>query len=118
MRSDRIKKFIQIFIGIVILSAGLYSQKNDIKFERWYEGLSQKSVLCISQDSKGFMWFGTYDGLHRFDGYKVKVYKSEIGNTSSLSNNTVRFIYEDRSGILWIGTGQGLIAFRNDTIIE
>ena len=82
---------------IVIQSAGLYPQKDDIKFERWYEGLSQKSVLCISQDSKGFMWFCTYDGLHRFDGYKVKVYKSDIGDPSSLSNNTVRFIYEDRS---------------------
>jgi ligand-binding sensor domain-containing protein/signal transduction histidine kinase len=106
-----VKNFIQVVIIIIMLSAGLFSQKNDIKFERWYEGLSQKSVLCISQDSKGFMWFGTYDGLHRFDGYKVKVYKSEIGDPYSLSNNTVRFIYEDRSGILWIGTDGGLNQF-------
>jgi PAS domain S-box-containing protein len=102
------KKFIQIFIVIVILSADLYPQKNDIKFEHLYEGLSQKSALCITQDSKGFMWFGTYDGLHRYDGYKIKIYKSEIDNPYSLSNNTVRFIYEDRSGILWIGTDGGL----------
>ncbi len=105
------KIFIQLLMIIVILSANLYSEKDDIKFEHWYEGLSQKSVLCISQDSKGFMWFGTYDGLHRFDGYKVKVYKSEIGDPYSLSNNTVRFIYEDRSGILWIGTDGGLNQF-------
>ena len=105
------KKFIQIFIAIVLLSAGLYSQNDDIKFEHLYEGLSQKSVLCMSQDSKGFMWFGTYDGLHRYDGYKIKIFKSEIGNPYSLSNNKVRFIYEDRSGILWIGTDGGLNQF-------
>ncbi|MFZ1977160.1 MAG: two-component regulator propeller domain-containing protein, partial [Bacteroidota bacterium] len=98
------KRFLQISIAIVIVSAGLYPQKDDIKFEHLYEGLSQKSVLCISQDSKGFMWFGTYDGLHRYDGYKIKIYRSEIGNPYSLSNNKVRFIYEDRRGILWIGT--------------
>ena len=105
------KKFIQIFIVIVILSADLFSQKDNIKFEHLYEGLSQKSVLCISQDSKGFMWFGTYDGLHRYDGYKIKIYKSEIGNPYSISSNTVRFIYEDHSGILWIGTDGGLNQF-------
>jgi signal transduction histidine kinase/ligand-binding sensor domain-containing protein len=57
------------------------------------------------------MWFGTYDGLHRYDGYKIKIYKSEIDNPYSLSNNTVRSIYEDRSGILWIGTDGGLNQF-------
>jgi PAS domain S-box-containing protein len=65
----------------------------------------------MSQDSKGFMWFGTYDGLNRYDGYKFKIYKSEIGNPYSLSNNSVRFIYEDRSGNLWIGTDGGLNQF-------
>ncbi len=105
------KRFLQISIAIVIVSAGLYPQKDDIKFEHLYEGLSQKSVLCISQDSKGFMWFGTYDGLHRYDGYKIKIYRSEIGNPYSLSNNKVRFIYEDRRGILWIGTDGGLNQF-------
>ena len=58
-RNERVKRFLQISIAIVIVSAGLYPQKDDIKFEHLYEGLSQKSVLCISQDSKGFMWFGT-----------------------------------------------------------
>jgi PAS domain S-box-containing protein len=108
------KKIIQIFIVIAMLSTDLYSQKDDIKFEHLYEGLSQKSVLCIAQDSKGFMWFGTYDGLHRYDGYKTKIFKSEIDNPNSLSNNAVRFIYEDRSGILWIGTDGGLNQFDRD----
>ncbi|RPI03654.1 MAG: PAS domain S-box protein [Ignavibacteriae bacterium] len=105
------KKFIQIIIVVFILPAGLFSRKNDVKFEHLYESLSQKSVICISQDRKGFMWFGTYDGLHRYDGYKMKIYKSEIGNPYSLSNNAVRFIYEDRSGTLWIGTDGGLNQF-------
>jgi len=63
------KKFIQIFICIIILSSGIYSQKNDIKFEHLYEGLSQKSALCITQDSKGFMWFG-WSGLGGIWGFE------------------------------------------------
>jgi len=113
--TNEVRYIVQLLWIITILPINLYSQKDDIKFERWHKGLSQKSVLCISQDSKGFMWFGTYDGLHRFDGYKVKVYKSEIGDPYSLCNNTVRFIFEDRSGILWIGTDGGLNQFDRET---
>jgi PAS domain S-box-containing protein len=108
MWNERLKYFIQLFIVIVVQSTSLYPQKDDVKFEHLYEGLSQNSVLCMSQDSKGFMWFGTYDGLNRYDGYKIKIFKSEIGNPYSLSNNTVRFIFEDRSGNIWIGTDGGL----------
>jgi PAS domain S-box-containing protein len=106
-----VKKIIRLFFALASVSASLYAQKGDIKFEHLYEPLSQKSVHCIMQDRKGFMWFGTYDGLHRYDGYKIKIYKSEIGNPYSLSNSTVRYIYEDRKGILWIGTDGGLNQF-------
>jgi ligand-binding sensor domain-containing protein len=54
-----------------------YSQMGEMQFERISieSGLSQSSVLCICQDSKGFLWFGTYEGLNRYDGYTFKVYK-------------------------------------------
>ncbi|MCP4214598.1 MAG: SpoIIE family protein phosphatase [bacterium] len=76
------------------------------------EGLSQNSVSCIMQDSRGFMWFGTQDGLNKYDGYNFAVYKPQPGTPNSLSHNQVNVIYEDDSGMIWIGTeGGGLNRF-------
>jgi len=84
-----------------------------IKFKRisLEEGLSQSLVYIIFQDSNGFMWFGTWAGLNKYDGYDFKVYKHDPGNPNSLSNNIVKSIYEDQSGVLWIGTRDGLNKF-------
>ena len=68
------------------------------------EGLSQGSVTCILQDRLGFMWFGTQDGLNRYDGYMVKVYRHDPANPASLSENFITSIIEDRTGTLWVGT--------------
>ncbi|MBE9507946.1 MAG: hypothetical protein IMY86_07825, partial [Chloroflexi bacterium] len=80
-----------------------------IKFERisLEQGLSQSSVFCILQDNRGFMWFGTEDGLDRYDGHNFAVYKPVPGDPNSLTQNSVRALYEDLSGDLWIGTGTG-----------
>ena len=63
----------------------------DLRFDRLSleEGLSQSTVYAIVQDRRGFMWFGTEDGLNRYDGYHFKVYRHEPENPQSLSNNTV-----------------------------
>lgn len=81
-----------------------------IKFEHISieQGLSQSAVFEICQDTKGFLWFGTEDGLNRFDGYSFKIYRRDPDRPGSLSNNVVRAIYEDRHGVLWIGTEDGL----------
>ena len=64
------------------------------------------------QDKFGFMWFGTQDGLNRYDGYKFKVFTNESGNKNSLSNNYIWSIHEDKDGIMWIGSfGGGLTRF-------
>src|SRR5512140_2570514 len=68
------------------------------------EGLSQGSVICVFQDSKGFMWFGTQDGLNRFDGYECKIYKHDQANPKTISDNFVLFIAEDSAHTLWFGT--------------
>ncbi len=76
------------------------------------QGLSQSSVFSILQDSKGFMWFGTLDGLNKYDGYMFTVYKSDPRDPKTLSNNTIVKIFEDTHGRLWIGTlGGGLNRF-------
>ncbi len=68
------------------------------------QGLSQSSVTCIFQDRQGFMWFGTQDGLNRFDGYEIAVYKHDPAVAGSLRENFVVSIAEDSLGALWVGT--------------
>ncbi len=80
-----------------------------LKFEHLSvaQGLSQSGVSCIWLDRQGFMWFGTSDGLNKYDGYSFTVYKHEAADSTSLSVDWVLSIYEDRAGTLWIGTFSG-----------
>lgn len=71
------------------------------------DGLSQSSVTCIFQDKQGFMWFGTQDGLNRYDGYNFKVFKNEPGDSTSISDNFIFSIYEDKTGNLYFETQSG-----------
>lgn len=72
------------------------------------EGLAQETVLAVVQDRDGFMWFGTQNGLSRFDGYRVINYRTVPGKPRSLSNSWVRVLHLDRHGRLWLGTDGGL----------
>lgn len=78
------------------------------------DGLSEGEVLSMHQDRNGFIWFGTFDGLNRFDGVNFKVYKSGFNRYSSLTNNRVDKIQEDEYGYLWILSNNG-DAHRFDT---
>jgi ligand-binding sensor domain-containing protein len=68
------------------------------------DGLSNSHVICIFQDSKGFLWVGTNDGLNRYDGYSFKIYRQEQGDTTGFFNNTINAICEDKNGTLWVST--------------
>jgi signal transduction histidine kinase/ligand-binding sensor domain-containing protein/AraC-like DNA-binding protein/ActR/RegA family two-component response regulator len=72
------------------------------------QGLSNTSVESIFQDDRGFMWFGTLDGLNRYDGNKILVYTHKSGDLASLSDNSIQSIMEDRNHEIWIGTSKGL----------
>jgi len=92
------------------LSINLYAQKrDDIRFIHLNEGLSQSTVTCITQDSKGYMWFGTHYGLNKYDGTQFTIYLNDPHDSTSLSKNVIRDILEDSQGNLWIGTNsQGI----------
>ena len=72
------------------------------------KGLSQSTVFCSYQDSQGFLWFGTDDGLNKYDGYNFEVYKFDPTDTKTLSNNSVHVIFEDSKKNLFVGTDLGL----------
>jgi ligand-binding sensor domain-containing protein/signal transduction histidine kinase len=71
------------------------------------EGLSQSVINVILQDRRGFLWFGTQDGLNRYDGYNFKIYKPNPEDPGSLSDGWVESLFEDKDGYIWIGTYQG-----------
>lgn len=106
-------RYFSLLLLLLGWSVGV-AQGSRVKFEHISieQGLSQSSVFSILQDSRGFLWFGTLDGLNKYDGYSFTVYKSDPRDPHTLSNNTIVRLFEDRNGILWIGTlGGGLNRF-------
>ena len=77
------------------------------------DGLSQSNVLAVMQDSDGMMWFGTENGLNRYDGYEFSYFKRERGNSSALGNDFIFDIAEDHLGNLWLATNGGGLAKLN-----
>ena len=71
------------------------------------DGLSQNTVMAILQDKQGFMWFGTWDGLNRFDGYTFEVFKAKNNDVEARVNNRVDLIYEDEHEQIWWATYDG-----------
>jgi ligand-binding sensor domain-containing protein/signal transduction histidine kinase/DNA-binding response OmpR family regulator len=72
------------------------------------QGLSNSTIETIYQDSRGFIWIGTRDGLNRFDGHEIQVYRYDAADSNSISDSYIRCISEDRNHQLWIGTMGGL----------
>ncbi len=68
------------------------------------DGLPENSVSCILQDHLGYMWFGTQNGLVRYDGYSMKIFQPDSNDSLSISERHIQTIYEDKSGTIWIGT--------------
>lgn len=79
------------------------------------DGLSQNTVQTILQDHAGFLWFGTEEGLNRFDGYDFVVFKHDAQDPKSLPDDVVSALHEDRHRRLWVGTASGLSLFDRQT---
>ena len=94
------------------MSANAFGQEKTLTIEIISSemGLSNGDVYCVFQDSKGFLWIGTQDGLNRYDGYEFRVFRHEPGNPNSLSDYAINKIIEDPllPGVLWIATREGL----------
>ncbi len=110
---------VKILCVLLLVSFKVLPQQRDIQFEHLTvdDGLSANTVLCFLQDSRGFLWIGTYDGLNRYDGYNFTVFKNLPEDSLSISDNMVSTLCEDKDGDIWAGCGWGggLNKFNRDT---
>ncbi|MCX6290175.1 MAG: ATP-binding protein [Bacteroidetes bacterium] len=107
------RKIVFSFLLVTCFARNLFAENKlpaNIRFGRISvdKGLSHATVYCSFQDSQGFMWFGTEDGLNKYDGYSFEVYKSDPADRRTISNNIIRCIFEDSKQNLWVGTDNGL----------
>ncbi|MEO8254422.1 MAG: two-component regulator propeller domain-containing protein [Flavobacterium sp.] len=100
-------KYLIVIISFILHPFLSFSQENSVRFLDYSDGLSNNSITTIYQDNEGYMWFGTYDGLNRYDGYEFKTFRNEINNPNSLSNNNIYTIEGDASSNIWIGGNKG-----------
>ncbi|WP_163717501.1 hybrid sensor histidine kinase/response regulator transcription factor [Mangrovibacterium lignilyticum] len=98
-----------ICISFSVWSLPVQLNVEHLKFQYYTtnEGLSQNTVDCILKDQRGFMWFGTWNGLSKFDGYSFTTFRSE-SDPSGLPSNFIYTLCEDRDGNIWVGTRKGL----------
>jgi len=111
----RIDNYIPLLIFFTF--SGLFGQVKTLEFKENLtitNGLAHNGVTSILEDSRGFLWVGTYDGLNKYDGYQLKVYKNTIGRDILVSNR-VRTISEDNKSNLWIGTDEGISIYNYTT---
>lgn len=104
-----------IIILLVFTAVGVFAQHISFRHYQVEQGLSNNSVTCSIQDNKGFMWFGTKDGLNRFDGYSFKSFYTIPGDSTSIGTNFIESLYEDEKGIIWVGTEKGLYQYNKIT---
>jgi ligand-binding sensor domain-containing protein/signal transduction histidine kinase/DNA-binding response OmpR family regulator len=100
--------FFLISIGCVFVSRG---QPHYFRSYGVREGMSGNSVTSILQDSRGFMWFGTRNGLNRFDGTSFKIYTNNLSDSLSIGSNSIVCLSGDKSGQLWVGTHKGIYIY-------
>ncbi len=102
------------FMGVVVAAdaPGRY-----LNFRRLTpaDGLPAEQVLCVLEDSRGFLWFGTSDGLARYDSREFRVFRPDPKDASSLAEAAVSAIQEDTQGNLWIATSAGLDLWHRNT---
>lgn len=98
------KKILYLLVGL--LCAVSVKAQPDCFFTHYSseDGLSQNTVMSILQDRKGNMWFATWDGINKFNGYSFKTYKARLDNRIVLSHNRVDYLAEDKYGFLWLQT--------------
>ncbi|MGA9335473.1 MAG: two-component regulator propeller domain-containing protein, partial [Rudaea sp.] len=98
-----------LLAGFDALAADIQPSIETVRFRNYStsNGLSQATALAMAQDTTGFIWVGTQDGLDRFDGYGFKVYRHDRADPWSLADNAIYALAADTDGVVWVGTQAG-----------
>ncbi len=107
------KSILLYFLTLVCLSLSINGQLLDMKFMDISnkEKLSSSFVTCITQDTSGFIWIGTRDGLNRYDGYDIRVYLPVFGDSACLLSDHIQSLYSDTRGRVWIAMNNGVCRY-------
>ncbi len=98
------KGFHSFLYLFVLLVTEAVAQSPEFRHLTINDGLSQNAVFSITQDQKGFMWFGTKDGLNRYDGQSFKVFQHDPNDSTTISGNYIHILHTDNRGWIWVGT--------------
>jgi ligand-binding sensor domain-containing protein len=106
---------ILLLLIINLIIPTVFAQPPPLQFQHLsdVQGLSNNRVWTITQDNYGLIWIGSADGLNRYDGYKVDIFRNEPGNRKSIPGNLIRILFKDSQGTVWIGTSNGLAYYDN-----
>ncbi|NLR79569.1 two-component regulator propeller domain-containing protein [Chitinophaga eiseniae] len=100
---------------LMVIASTTFAIGYPIRYLGIEDGLSNNAVTSVYQDHKGFMWFGTYDGLNRYDGYRFKIYRNKVGDSTSLADNGIYTLADDSHHQLWVGGRRGVSVFNPAT---
>ena len=110
------KKNIALILAFILLYIpAVFCQPYYFTHYQVENGLSNNAVMCSLQDHNGFMWFGTRDGLNRFDGQSFKVFRNYAEDTSSIGSNAITSLFEDEKNSIWAGTEKGIYKYDETT---
>jgi signal transduction histidine kinase/ligand-binding sensor domain-containing protein/DNA-binding response OmpR family regulator len=104
-----------LWLFLIFFSLKLTGQDHPVKYLDISNGLSHNSASAIYQDKSGYMWFGTNDGLNRYDGYEFKIFRNEIGNEQSLASDFIFCLEGDSKNNIWIGGVNGGNIYKSST---
>ena len=102
-------KIVFIILLSLVAADAIIPQKIRFKHLSEEDGLSHRAINCAIEDNMGFLWFGTENGLNRFDNYNFRVFQNIPGDTNSLSDNNIWSLLEDSLGNIWAGTQNGIL---------
>ncbi|HWK03264.1 MAG TPA: two-component regulator propeller domain-containing protein [Puia sp.] len=100
-----------LLISFCTCSKGTHAQPYYFRHYQVENGLSNSTVFCSTQDQKGFLWFGTKEGLNRFDGYHFKLFTPNDNKSLYLNSDLIYCLFSDQDGTLWVGGQNGLFRF-------
>lgn len=101
------------FFLLLFIPALTFAQSTFYYFKNYQvlNGLSSNTITAITQDKKGFMWFGTRNGLNRFDGNVFKIFQNKASDSTSIGSNSIFSLFEDEKEHLWVGTYKGIYLY-------